>query len=37
LPTVNNLTANKTETFIIQRMPLPKLIQPPQHIQFICI
>src|SRR5437667_24607 len=37
LRTHNNLTANKTETFVIQRMPLPKLIEPPQHIQFLYI
>jgi hypothetical protein len=37
LPTINNLTANKTETFVIQRMPFPKLIKPSQYIQSICI
>jgi hypothetical protein len=37
LPTVNNFTAHEAETFVIQRMPLSKLIEPPQGTQFICI
>ena len=37
LPTVNNFTANETEPLVIQRMPFPKLIEPPQNIQSICI
>jgi hypothetical protein len=37
LPTIDNPTANKTETFVIQRMPFSKLINPSQYIQSICI
>jgi len=33
----NNLPANQTVTFVVQRMPLPKLIQPPQNIEFLRI
>jgi len=37
LPTINNFTANETEPLVIQRLPFPKLIEPPQNIQSICI
>jgi hypothetical protein len=33
----NNSAAKKTETFVIQGMPLPELVKPAQHSQFICV
>jgi hypothetical protein len=37
LPPGNDFTANQTETFVAQGMPLPELIEPAQHLQFICV
>ena len=33
----NNLPANQTVTFVVQRMPLPKLIELAQNIEFLSI
>ncbi len=37
LPASNNFAANQTVTFLIERMPLPKLIEAAQCLQFICV
>lgn len=33
----NDFAAYQAETFLAERTPLPKLIEPAQHIQFICV
>ena len=36
LPPRNEIAANQTVTFLIERTPLPKLIEAAQYLQFIC-
>ena len=35
LLTDDNLAANETVTFLIQRAPYPELIEPTQHLEFL--
>ena len=37
LPPRNEIAANQTVTFLIERMPLPKLIEPAQRFEFFLI